>query len=557
MDVRFADCRYDLADPPAARARYLAGHIPGAAYLDLDSDLSDLSVPPEVGGRHPLPSAAQFAASAGRAGIGADTLVAAYDEDMSGGAARLWWLLRHFGHDAVGVLGGALPSWLGPLAEGEEEIEPAEFVARETERRRRDDRGDPRSARRSESRARRRASRRSLPGRSARARSRSRPHPGRDQPAGQPWARPCRRSCSTRTRSSPTAAPASPPACRCSRFIALAARTRASIRARGANGRARACPQRLDARAKRSLLSIHDDSSDLDVGVGMAQRAGRKRGLRPTHSRFARRDLQQGGLFRFWEPNERHHRHTHRPRHPARGIPPAARDGSGGLSPRVGRARAARPLLVRRLRLRARLVRRGRGARRARRRLSRLRPRGDARADGRAAGRRARRFRRAGSSSRPRSSASTTRTASPRCCGATRWRRRRSSKGRDPRCRSREAAEGTCAATRRGSTTSGACGRRSSTSARATPSRSSSRSARSGRRRRARSASTGRYAGSTLRRTTSCSSSATSRSSARRPRRSCGSTAAARASTRSPGRCRARPATSSGCSPRRRTAPST
>jgi thiosulfate/3-mercaptopyruvate sulfurtransferase len=131
VDVRFADCRYDLADPPAARARYLAGHIPGAPYLDLASDLSDLSVPPEVGGRHPLPSAAQFAASAGRAGIDADTLVAAYDEDMSGGAARLWWLLRHFGHEAVGVLGGALHSWLGPLAEGEETIEPAEFVARE------------------------------------------------------------------------------------------------------------------------------------------------------------------------------------------------------------------------------------------------------------------------------------------------------------------------------------------------------------------------------------------------------------------------------------------
>ncbi len=69
--------------------------------------------------------------------------------------------------------------------------------------------------------------------------------------------------------------------------------------------------------------------------------------------------------------------------------------------------------------------------------------------------------------------------------------------------------------------------------------------------------STGRCAGSTLRRTTSCSSSATSRSSARLPRRSCGSTAAARASTRSPARCRARRATSSGCSPRRRTAPST
>jgi thiosulfate/3-mercaptopyruvate sulfurtransferase len=131
VEIRFADCRYDLADPPAARRRYLEGHIPGAAYLDLDTELSDLSVPPEVGGRHPLPSAEQFATAAGRAGIGAGTLVVAYDEGMSGGAARLWWLLRHFGHDQAGVLNGGLGIWLGPLALGEEAVEPAVFVPRE------------------------------------------------------------------------------------------------------------------------------------------------------------------------------------------------------------------------------------------------------------------------------------------------------------------------------------------------------------------------------------------------------------------------------------------
>ena len=131
MDTRFADCRYDLADPPSARARYLEGHIPGAAFLDLDSDLSDLSIPPEVGGRHPLPSAEKFAAAAGRAGIGPGTLVVAYDEGMTGGAARLWWLLRHFGHDEAAVLDGGLGVWLGPLAQGEETIEPAVFTPRE------------------------------------------------------------------------------------------------------------------------------------------------------------------------------------------------------------------------------------------------------------------------------------------------------------------------------------------------------------------------------------------------------------------------------------------
>jgi thiosulfate/3-mercaptopyruvate sulfurtransferase len=131
MEMRFADCRYDLADPPAARRRYLEGHIPGAAFLDLDTELSDLSVPPEVGGRHPLPSARQFAAGAGRAGIGEGTLVVAYDEGMTGGAARLWWLLRHFGHEQAAVLDGGLGIWLGPLAKGEEAIEPAVFTPQE------------------------------------------------------------------------------------------------------------------------------------------------------------------------------------------------------------------------------------------------------------------------------------------------------------------------------------------------------------------------------------------------------------------------------------------
>jgi thiosulfate/3-mercaptopyruvate sulfurtransferase len=131
VSVRFVDSRFDLLDPPAARRRYLEAHIPGAVFLDLDEDLSDLSIPPEVGGRHPLPSAELFAAAASRAGIGTDTLVVAYDEGMTGGAARLWWLLRHFGHDRVAVLDGGLRAWLGPLATGEEQVEPAAFTPHE------------------------------------------------------------------------------------------------------------------------------------------------------------------------------------------------------------------------------------------------------------------------------------------------------------------------------------------------------------------------------------------------------------------------------------------
>lgn len=131
METRLVDCRYDLADPPAARRGYLEGHVPGAAFLDLDDDLSDLSIPPEVAGRHPLPSPERFAAAAGRAGIGPGTLVVAYDTGMTGGAARLWWLLRHFGHDAAGVLDGGLGIWLGPLAAGPEPVEPALFAPHE------------------------------------------------------------------------------------------------------------------------------------------------------------------------------------------------------------------------------------------------------------------------------------------------------------------------------------------------------------------------------------------------------------------------------------------
>ncbi len=56
--------------------------------------------------------------------------VVAYDQGMTGGAARLWWLLRHFGHDDVAVLEGGVGVWSGPLRAGEEVVEPAEFVPR-------------------------------------------------------------------------------------------------------------------------------------------------------------------------------------------------------------------------------------------------------------------------------------------------------------------------------------------------------------------------------------------------------------------------------------------
>jgi thiosulfate/3-mercaptopyruvate sulfurtransferase len=120
---QFVDCRWELGKPERGRELYLAGHIPGASFLDVECDLSS---PPGSRGRHPLPSEEQFAEAAGRGGIGDGVFVVAYGS--MGGAERLWWLLRHFGHDDCAVLD--LDGWLGPLRAGEEEPEPQEFTPR-------------------------------------------------------------------------------------------------------------------------------------------------------------------------------------------------------------------------------------------------------------------------------------------------------------------------------------------------------------------------------------------------------------------------------------------
>jgi len=109
--------------PGRGRELYLAGHIPGASFLDVDEDLSSPAGP---NGRHPLPTEEDFALAASRAGIGDGVFVVAYGN--MGGPERLWWLLRHFGHDDCAVL--ELDAWRGPLATGEEEVEPAVFTPR-------------------------------------------------------------------------------------------------------------------------------------------------------------------------------------------------------------------------------------------------------------------------------------------------------------------------------------------------------------------------------------------------------------------------------------------
>ncbi|MGZ8691597.1 MAG: sulfurtransferase [Gaiellaceae bacterium] len=126
MRYQFVDCRWELGKPERGRELYLGGHIPGASFLDVDTDLSSL---PGPHGRHPLPDPEQFARAAARAGIGDEVFVVAYG-DM-GGPERLWWLLRHFGHDGCAVVD--FDSWRGPLVVGEEDAESAEFRVRPRE----------------------------------------------------------------------------------------------------------------------------------------------------------------------------------------------------------------------------------------------------------------------------------------------------------------------------------------------------------------------------------------------------------------------------------------
>jgi|HubBroStandDraft_4_1064222.scaffolds.fasta_scaffold116305_1 thiosulfate/3-mercaptopyruvate sulfurtransferase len=101
------DVRWRMGGPPGIDG-YRAGHLPGAVYVDLDTELAG---PPGPGGRHPLPSAGDFAAAMRRAGVRAGHPVVAYDEGDATIAARLWWTLRYFGHDLVRVLDGGLRAW--------------------------------------------------------------------------------------------------------------------------------------------------------------------------------------------------------------------------------------------------------------------------------------------------------------------------------------------------------------------------------------------------------------------------------------------------------------
>lgn len=103
------DCRFKLSDPAAGKYAYDSAHIPNARYAHLNDDLSG---PVTVtSGRHPLPDPAALAQRLGQWGIDGTKQVVVYDDSFGAMAARLWWLLRWLGHDAVAVLDGGLQVW--------------------------------------------------------------------------------------------------------------------------------------------------------------------------------------------------------------------------------------------------------------------------------------------------------------------------------------------------------------------------------------------------------------------------------------------------------------
>jgi thiosulfate/3-mercaptopyruvate sulfurtransferase len=115
------DCGFDLGKPAAGREAHALGHVPGAAYLHLDEDLSGTQT--GRNGRHPLPDREAFAERLAQRGVDTGSQVVVYDAVGGMYAARAWWMLRWIGHAASAVLDGGLPAWRAaglPVATGVE-----------------------------------------------------------------------------------------------------------------------------------------------------------------------------------------------------------------------------------------------------------------------------------------------------------------------------------------------------------------------------------------------------------------------------------------------------
>jgi thiosulfate/3-mercaptopyruvate sulfurtransferase len=107
-DVTVLDVRWQLGRTDG-RGQHAAGHLPGAVYVDLETDLADPAGP---GGRHPLPDPARFGAAMRRCGVREDRPVVVYDDWSGFAATRAWWLLRYHGHRDVRLLDGGWSGWV-------------------------------------------------------------------------------------------------------------------------------------------------------------------------------------------------------------------------------------------------------------------------------------------------------------------------------------------------------------------------------------------------------------------------------------------------------------
>ncbi|MCB0192320.1 MAG: sulfurtransferase [Anaerolineae bacterium] len=124
------DCRFMLNNTEQGRRDYQESHITGAVYAHLDEDLSGPIIPGQTS-RHPLPDIDRFTQTLSSWGIDNTTQVIAYDGGGGAIAARLWWMLRWLGHNAVAVLDGGWASWLKsgyPVNSGLETNSPAMFT---------------------------------------------------------------------------------------------------------------------------------------------------------------------------------------------------------------------------------------------------------------------------------------------------------------------------------------------------------------------------------------------------------------------------------------------
>lgn len=129
--VTLLDVRWTLAGG-TSREDFEAGHLPGAAFAELEDDLCAPTRDDGAGGRHPLPAAADFSAAMSRLGVRADRPVVVYDDGPGISAARAWWLLRYFGHSDVRLLDGGLAAWVAaslPVETGSHPVAPGAFAA--------------------------------------------------------------------------------------------------------------------------------------------------------------------------------------------------------------------------------------------------------------------------------------------------------------------------------------------------------------------------------------------------------------------------------------------